>query len=323
MCAPITYQHQRVHQACTRSGVSVVVLMVMVVHMIHATRPHRPRLVTRLYDTVTSTVKADNVPDGMVHTPRPTPTPQAQTHRHGMLLSTVHTTYLPVSVEVEFHKFTETRRVVVPRCLGVTKRLHHGVGRENTLLQISHITTTTVRVREVPKQVLGRLGLTGPRLAGTQDALRLVVVTHVTVRLVTNGVNVRWQHTERFAKVCLDVLRCVQLWLRCKRIERNQNVGRVPTYRGMSATETTDRQNTVTTRSTNSFFFDKTTDVVYVRVFTCVCGYLCVSLSSCVQGKPYELETVMPAELESNAPCEDNCAYLSFCFLMDSFVSAF
>eukprot|EP00038_Savillea_parva_P000948 m.100167 g.100167 ORF g.100167 m.100167 type:complete len:1317 (+) comp10335_c1_seq6:64-4014(+) len=29
-----------------------------------------------------------------------------------------------------------------------------------------------------------------------------------------------------------------------------------------------------------------------------------------VSGKPYELETVMPAELESNAPCEDNCGLM-------------
>jgi hypothetical protein len=59
-------------------------------------------------------------------------------------------THLVAAVEVQLDELSETRRIVVARCLGVSERLEQRVGGKNALLEVSDVTTTTVRVGQVP-----------------------------------------------------------------------------------------------------------------------------------------------------------------------------
>lgn len=88
-------------------------------------------------------------------------------------------------IEVQLDEFTKARRVVVTSRLGVTEGLEEGIGGKDTRLQILDSTTTTIRVGEVPKDVLGCLGLSGTGLTTDNDTLAETKVAHVTVCLVS------------------------------------------------------------------------------------------------------------------------------------------
>ena len=72
--------------------------------------------------------------------------------------------------------------------------------------QLNTIFQDNRQIQHVPQEVLCRLGLSGTGLSRAEDTLRHVVVPHVTVRLVTDGEDVRGKHAERLAKVRLDPL---------------------------------------------------------------------------------------------------------------------
>mmetsp|Transcript_13763 Transcript_13763/g.22376 ORF Transcript_13763/g.22376 Transcript_13763/m.22376 type:complete len:232 (-) Transcript_13763:169-864(-) len=113
------------------------------------------------------------------------------------------------SIEVNIDVLTETRRVVVTECLGVSESLEQRVGQNDLLL---YVALRAGNVGEIVKALLGTNGLAGTRLTTDEDALVLLCVHEITVRAVGDVVHMRWQRlVGRPVGMELDLLRAVKV----------------------------------------------------------------------------------------------------------------
>ena len=114
---------------------------------------------------------------------------------------------LGVFTEVNTDEFTESRRVIIPDCLGVTVRLKDRVTHDNLVLNRHLLIFTFLRRQstdagKVLDDLLGVLGFTRTRFTSNQDGLVLPVLDHVRVGIVSNGEDVRRQLCPLLATVC-------------------------------------------------------------------------------------------------------------------------
>merc|ERR1719393_51626 len=97
----------------------------------------------------------------------------------------VTTAELSAGSEVDSDELTETRRVVVPRGLGVAVGLQDGVGSHNLVLKgdllgfLLGTSSSSGHHGQVGDHLLGVLGLSGTRLTGDQHGVVLLVLEHV------------------------------------------------------------------------------------------------------------------------------------------------
>jgi len=98
-------------------------------------------------------------------------------------------------VELKSDEFTETRRVVVLVCLGVTESLEHGIQLHKLILECglttSNGSTSTSDVGNVLDDLLCVFGLTSTGLTSNQKRLVDTIVQHGTVSAIRNSEYVR------------------------------------------------------------------------------------------------------------------------------------
>lgn len=101
---------------------------------------------------------------------------------------------LTLSVEVDFEVLSESRGVVVPQCLCVSKRLKQRVRGQHHVHHLLDLRVLPARhVGNVLHEALRGLGLSCAGLAGDDDALVLLVGVHVVVGGLGDGEDV-WRH---------------------------------------------------------------------------------------------------------------------------------
>jgi len=121
--------------------------------------------------------------------------------------------------EVNTNEFTEARRVVVTRGLGVTIRFQDGICRDDLIFQtwfvrVLHFALLLANAGsdkgKVLNDLLRVLGLTGTRLASNQHGLVLAVSAHGSVGVVGDQVQMRRHFVLLLAAVEVHHLHGVQ-----------------------------------------------------------------------------------------------------------------
>lgn len=97
-------------------------------------------------------------------------------------------------VELKANEFTETRRVIVLVCLGITEGLEHGIQLHKLVLEgsltSSDSSTSASNVGNVLDDLLCVFGLTSSGLTSNQKRLIDTVVQHGAVSTIGNSENV-------------------------------------------------------------------------------------------------------------------------------------
>lgn len=106
-------------------------------------------------------------------------------------------------VKVDVNVLAEPGRVVITDGFGVTERFQNGVRLENLLLDPRVLPTDR---RQVLQDQLCTLGLARAGLTGDDDALVLAIATHVRVRVVPDGEDVRRKLADLALLVQLDLV---------------------------------------------------------------------------------------------------------------------
>jgi hypothetical protein len=100
------------------------------------------------------------------------------------------TTRVALGIEVDLKVLAETRRIVVPQRLGITKRLEQRIGFENDVLDVIHSIATTRDIRNVLHHQLGSLGFTSTGLTTTHKR-QIITITITTITTMMRWVN-KW-----------------------------------------------------------------------------------------------------------------------------------
>jgi hypothetical protein len=118
----------------------------------------------------------------------------------------ISTSQLSGRSEMDTDELTETGRVVITGCLGVSERLKDGIGLDDLVFKgyfLGGGFAGSGDVSEVGNNLLGVLSFSGSRLSSNQDGLILMILQHVLVGSLSNGKNVRWNFISPLALVDL------------------------------------------------------------------------------------------------------------------------
>lgn len=97
---------------------------------------------------------------------------------------------LPTDVELKLHELTKTRRIVVSKRLGVTKRLENRIRLQDLLLNVANA-HRTAHVCEIRHADLRRFCLSSARLSADNDRLAQLVAHHRSVGSVRDCKSMR------------------------------------------------------------------------------------------------------------------------------------
>mmetsp|Transcript_16539 Transcript_16539/g.49490 ORF Transcript_16539/g.49490 Transcript_16539/m.49490 type:complete len:256 (+) Transcript_16539:4738-5505(+) len=171
--------------------------------------------------SVTQLVEYVVVALGVIGLHHPGPLQEVRAHRR--------TANAPCCRELDLHKLSEPRRVIVAHGLGVSKCLQQRIGLQHLLLHAASATGLRLLSRETPhpRQILHD-ELAGFRLAGTrlttdQDGLALPESPHLLVRGVSDGVHVWRKVAEIDATVLLHHVGAIKVWQPREGVHSNQN----------------------------------------------------------------------------------------------------